>query len=84
MTTTASQFETVTLRGGLTVPLRALQIAWNLEERGISLRPHPSEAGRLLAAPSRLLTDADRAAMRAHREALVQIVAYYDAISGVM
>ena len=75
MTAIASQLETVTLRGGLTIPLRALQIAWDLEERGISLRLHPTEAGRLLAAPSKLLTDTDRAAMRQHREALVQILA---------
>jgi hypothetical protein len=84
MTATASPLETITLRGGLTIPLRALQIAWDLEERGISLRLHPADAGRLLAAPSKLLTDTDRAAMRQYRKALAQIVAYCDAIHEVM
>lgn len=75
---TASPSETVTLRGGLTVTLPALQLLWSLEERGFNLRVGPS--GRLVVSPASRLTPDERAALREHRDAIVALVRYCEGI----
>lgn len=79
---TAVQQETVVLTGGLVVPLAALRLAWSLEERGITLRVDSDGDGGLMAGPPRLLTDADRRAMREHRGSLLDIARYVEKITG--
>ena len=74
--TSSEPTETVVLRGGAAVALSALRLAWALEDRGLTLRL--AEDGRLLIGPRRLLTGADRDAIRDHREMLVAIVRHSD------
>jgi hypothetical protein len=75
-TTTA---DLVMLRGGLTVPLPAVQLAWRLEGRGCYLRLAADGVG-LLVGPRAYLTDDDRAAIRQHRAELLALIRY----TGVM
>ena len=63
----------VTLRGGLTLPLDALRLAWALEERGL----HMGVLDDLLTVgPRELLTDADRDLIRRWKPHLLAIVSY--------
>ncbi len=71
---TSSKAEVVALRGGLAVPLAALRLLWDLENRGLTVRL--SERGRLLAGPRDRLTPDDRAGLEEHRDVLVTLVAY--------
>ena len=66
--------ETIVLRGGITVALPVLQLAWSLEDRGLTIRL--SEDGQLLVGPRHLLTGADCEAIRAYRDQLVVLVRY--------
>jgi len=77
MATVASGCEIVTLRGGHLVPLTVLQLGWALEARGLTLE---LEGDRLAVFPSQLLTDADRAQLREHRDALVNLLRYVETI----
>jgi hypothetical protein len=65
----------VTLRGGLTLPLAAVRLAFDLEGRGLHLR---LEGGGdvLSVGPGDRLTDADRALIRRWKPHLVAIVGY--------
>ena len=65
--------EFVTLRGGLIVPLPAVQLALNLEARGLHLRP---DGDALLIGPRELLTDEDREAVRHWKPHLLALLAY--------
>lgn len=67
----------VTLRSGLVLPVAALQIAWNLEARGLHLRR--AEDGALVVGPRERLTEADRAAIRQWRAHLLAIAAEAEA-----
>lgn len=49
----------------------------SFEARGISLR---AEGDRLRVAPARILTDADRATIAAHKPRLLDVAAYRDAL----
>jgi hypothetical protein len=71
-TLTAS--ETVTLHGGCCVPLPALRLLWNLEARDLTIRLDAH--GGLLVGPRHQLSDDDRANIREHRDALIQLVTY--------
>ncbi len=71
---TSSRSEFVALKGGLAVPLAALQLLWRLEDRGLEVRL--SERGGLLVGPRAELTPDDRAAIREHKPVLVTLVAY--------
>lgn len=63
----------VMLRGGLTVPVVALQLALDLEAHGL----HMDVDGDVLTiGPRELLTDADRALIRRWKPHLLAIVAY--------
>ena len=64
----------VTLRGGLTVPLAALQLALDLEGREIHLA---LDGDGLSAGPRERLTDADRSEIRRWKLHLRAIVASY-------
>lgn len=63
----------VTLRSGLTLPLAAIQLAFDLENRGLRLR---IDGDSLSVGPGDRLTDADRALIRRWKPHLLAIVAY--------
>jgi hypothetical protein len=65
----ASNF--VTLRSGLVLPLPAIQLALDLENRGLALRV---EADELVVGPRERITDEDRAEIRRWRNHLIAIV----------
>ena len=65
--------EVVTLRGGLQVPIAALRLAWALEERGCTMR---LDGDALIVQPRSLLSEADVARIRTHRDALRTIATY--------
>ena len=76
MTVSDTDAETVVvLRGGLSIPLAAMQLLWNLEDRGFTLC---SEADRLVVAPRSQLTPDDDALIRQHRDALLALVRYVE------
>jgi len=66
--------ETVILRGGLSVPLPALRLLWDLEARGFHVRQ--GEDGALLVSPRSRLTPDDDQAIRTYRDELKALVAY--------
>ena len=63
----------VVLHGGLSVPLAALQVLWNLENRGFTLRV---DDGALIVSPRSQLTPEDDQAIRRHRNPLIALVRY--------
>ena len=63
----------ITLKGGLTVSLDALQLLWSFENRGCVVKV---DAGSLLVGPRALITDAERGQIREHRDELLALVAY--------
>jgi hypothetical protein len=63
----------VCLSGGLTVPLPALRVLWNLEDRGVHLR---LDGDGIVATPRTSLTDADRAAVKRWRGHVVALLQY--------
>ena len=65
--------EFVVLRGGLTLPLPALQLAWELETRGLHVE---RDGDRLFVGPRELLTDADRCRIRRWKRHLLAIASY--------
>lgn len=65
----ASDF--VMLRGGLTLPLAAVQLAWSLEDRGLHL---DLDGDVLNVGPGDRLTDEDRALIRRWKPHLVALV----------
>ena len=76
MTTTSPVSELVSLRGGLVVPVEALRILWELEEREFDMRL--ADDGALLVVPGSKLTADDRHAISQHRDALRTLVRYCD------
>jgi hypothetical protein len=64
----------VVLKGGLTVPLEALQLAWALEDRGATFAVDGEDL--VVEGPAGLLTDAHRIAIRRWREHLKAIASY--------
>jgi hypothetical protein len=64
----------VMLRGGLTLPLPALQLAWDLETRGF--RVTLDAVHYVSVEPAEALTDRDRAAIHRWRAHLAAIVDY--------
>jgi hypothetical protein len=65
----------VVLTSGLSVPVDALRLAWQLEDRGLHIR---FDGEDVCIGPKALLTDSDRAAIRQHRNALKAVVTYVD------
>jgi len=77
-----SDSELVTLRNGAAFPLAALRLAWDLEDRGCSVTV---EAGDVLrVGPRDRLTDADRAAIKTWKPALIELTKYLDVIARVI
>ncbi len=74
----ATVTETVMLKGGVLVSLDALRLLWDFEDRGCIVRR--DEDGSLVVGPRRLITDADRDRIRAHRDELLHLVRYCEAI----
>lgn len=66
--------EYVTLRGGLTLPLPALQLAWNLEDRGFRMTLDADLQFHI--EPTAALTDTDLAAIARWRLHLGAIIGY--------
>ncbi len=65
--------ELITLRGGLTVPLPALQMLWNLEDRGLDVQVDGAD---IIVRPRGQLTADDRAAIGRLKPHLLQLIAY--------
>ena len=59
--------------GGLTVPVAALRLAWDLEERGFRLS---QEGDTLYVEPARSLTEADRAGLRRWKHHVLALMDY--------
>ena len=70
--------EAITLRGGLTVSLEALQLAWSLEERGVQVTL--SDDHGLVVRPRSQITPSDDQAIRQHRDELIALVRYCDQV----
>ena len=64
----------VVLKGGLTVPLEALQLAWALEDRGATFAVDGEDL--IVEGPRGVLTTEDRIAIRRWREQLKAIASY--------
>ena len=75
---TVTSSETVVLKGGLTVPLAALQLLWDLESRGCAIRQEAERAP--FVGPRNAVTDADAAAIRHYRNELLALVVSCEAI----
>jgi hypothetical protein len=73
----ATKAETVVIRGGLSVPLAALRVLWDLEARGFTLTA--ADDGLIIAPRSRLTADDDRA-IRRHRDELIALLRYCETI----
>jgi len=70
--------EAITLRGGLTVSLEALQLAWSLEERGVQVTL--SDDDGLVVRPRSQITPSDDQAIRQYRDELIALVRYCDQV----
>jgi hypothetical protein len=69
--------ELVTLKGGVSVSLPALQTLWRLEDRGFLIR---ADGDALVVRPkSRITPDEDRA-LREHRAELIALVRYCEGV----
>ena len=64
----------VILRGGLTLPLPAVELALDLERRGIRLWTEDGEV--LFVGPPKQLTDDDRVALRRWKPHVLALLAY--------
>ena len=68
-----SAANSICLSGGLVVPLTALQLCWQLEDRGLDLQ---LDGDDIVIRPRTLLTDCDRAAIRELRPHVKALIAY--------
>jgi hypothetical protein len=68
---TASDF--VVLSSGLALPLEAVRLAWDLEERGLRFTVDGDE---LLVGPRQKLSDEDRVRIRQWKRHLMALLAY--------
>jgi hypothetical protein len=66
----------IVLGNGQAVPIDALRVLWQLEIRGLTIRLDGD--GGLLVGPRRSLSEADRAAIRRHRDELIALVRYVE------
>ena len=76
-TSVASDAPLVVLRPGLSVTQEALELLWDLEDRGLIVRRDDPE---LLVGPRNRLTPADRSAIKAHKDELMSLLRACDAV----
>ena len=67
----------VTMQSGLVVTVPALQLLWRLEDTGMVVKLDP-QTGCLFVGPMDRLTADDVAAIRDHREELIELVKMCD------
>ena len=72
--TAASESTFVTLVDGFTVAMKVLELAWNLESRGLNMKE--LEGGVLEVLPVERLQPADAAAIRKHKAELIALCRY--------
>lgn len=70
----------VLLRSGISVPLAALRVCWQLEDRGCRLRV---EGDELTVGPRNLLTDSDRGALRRWRDEIRAVVQHCERLEAL-
>lgn len=75
MPTTASSSELVVLRNGPAVPVALLRRLWALEDRGCRFT---LEDDAVRIRPASAVTPEDLAYLRAHRQAVRELVAYVE------
>jgi hypothetical protein len=73
--TTVTNVETVTLKGGFVIALEVLQLAWRLEESGITLSVDPTDHA-LLVSPADQVSAEDVALLRQYKSELVRLLTY--------
>jgi hypothetical protein len=69
----ASKAPLVVLSNGLSVPVDALRLLWQLEDRGLCIRV---DGDGLAIGPRERLTDEDRALIRRWRDDLLAVVVH--------
>ncbi len=72
MATTSAGSERVSLKGGLTVSVQALQILWDLEGRGLQCW---LDGGVLCIGPTDMITPDDRVTITDYRDELYALLA---------
>lgn len=75
--TTVGASDFVALRGGLTLPLAAIRLAWDLEDRGLYLR---RDGDVLSVGPGDRLTDDHRVLIRRWKPHLLALVRYCETV----
>jgi hypothetical protein len=75
---TAIASDIVTLKGGLTVSLDALQLLWALEHRQCVIKK--GEDGLLEVGPRRLISDTECERIRVHKAELLALVTYCETV----
>jgi hypothetical protein len=72
----SSDDELVCLKDGPAVPRAAVNLILALEDRGVVVR---RDGAALKVGPRSLITDADRAAIKVHRDALLRLTEWLEA-----
>jgi hypothetical protein len=67
--------EYVTLKGGLRLPLRALQVVWSLRARGAHIYLDDDD-GRITVTPGAVLTDFDKRVIQHYRVDVIDALVY--------
>jgi hypothetical protein len=75
---TSSVSEIVTLNGGLSVPLPALELLWRLERDGFDIRL--DDDGSVLIGPRQRLSQDDCQAITEHRDHLRALLRYCERV----
>ena len=78
MQTISTDSRPVVLPGGRSVPLAAVHVLWAFEDRGLTIRL--ARDGGLLVGPRDRLTATDRKLIRMHKNQLIRLVSYCDAV----
>lgn len=69
----ANDYDLVTLEGGLIIPLKALQLVWGLEDRGIDLE---LDRDAIIVRPKGVLSDEDHDQIRQLRPHIVALITF--------
>ena len=74
--------EYLMLRDGLALPLPALRLMWNLEERGFGFDISLDTSEQVIVEPAAVLTERDRVALYRWRRHVAAIVNYVNEVIG--